>query len=828
MKLSYSWLCDRLKDAPEPQIIADKLTSLGLEVEEMTDCDAAFDHFQVAEILTADDHPDADKLHVCKVRFDPKQEPTQIVCGAPNARPGVKVILARPGAVVPNGGFTIKVGSIRGVESQGMMCSWRELGLGQDDEGIAELSSDAPVGMPLAQYRDLGGTVMEIGLTPNRGDALSVLGIARELAAAGMGTIKTVDTSAVKEESTGKITLASNLSDASVSGRYVEGVKNTPSPDWLCDRLRTMDSKSQGSIVDVTNYVLFDLGRPMHAFDADKISDGLTLDHAKKGEKFEALNGETYTLEDGDIVFRDGKGNVTSLAGIIGGKASSVTQETKNIFLETSCLDPRKISQTARRLRISTDASHRFERGVDPENVKLAIDTAARLIIKISGGKAGSLQEAGKTPTWKRMISVRPQEINEIIGRTIPVSDLTKLAEQLGFQVIKKAADVLELQVPSWRNDIASIFNELARDPSLPKLDEKKKQEIDRISAEHEFAGEVARHLDMSSYPRLISEQDEDSQVGKKSLKSDADARYQRDTFLRSFLASRGLYEIVGFSFTGSEKAKLFEDTHRADTIMNPLSKDLTQMRPTLLPNMLEALSKNIARGCGERAETCFFEIGPAFGAKGHRLMATGIRGGFKPRSLERKREEFSWKDVKEDAMLALEEMGISASSLGVEKGAPSYFHPGRSGKIMLGPKNVLGYFGQLHPDLCEAFDIDNAVSAFELDLQNVPLPKKRKSTAALPDLQPIRKDVAFIVDKDVPVEKIVKAIAGADRKHIQEVSLFDVFEGGSLEQGKKSVAAEIVFQPQKVSFTDEEIALKLDMVSQSVNKACGGILRDK
>ncbi len=802
MKFTLSWLKDHLDTNASLDEIVEALTMIGLEVEEVDDR-AQYQPFTIARVISAEQHPDADRLRVLSVdKGDGK--PIQVVCGAPNARAGLIGAFAGPGTYVPGLDVTLSVGNIRGVESHGMMCSERELNMSDEHDGIIELAQDAPVGTPFADYAGLNDPVIEIGITPNRPDALGVAGIARDLEAYGIGKIKPVSITRPKDEFPCPVDVKLEFDGESLCPafglRYVKGVKNGPSPQWMQQRLLAIGLRPISALVDITNYVTFDLGRPLHVFDADKVAGNLVVRRARGGEEFTGLDGKDYKLNSSNCVIADDNG-VESLAGIMGGEASGCSEDTVNVLVESALWDAMNIARSGRDLGIITDARYRFERGVDPEMMEPGLDHATNLVIELCGGQASSAIIAGKIPEPDLMIDFPVNEVKRLTGIELPAEDMADILARLGFEN-HFGKNSLRVKVPSWRPDIEGKADLV--------------EEIMRIHGVNNIAPEPL--------PALAG-------VGQKILTVSQSRRKNA----KRALAARGMLEAVTWSFISRSQALMFGGGKPELALANPISSDLSDMRPSLLPNLISAGKRNGDRGNGNVA---LFEVGAVFHgdepenqmnyAGGLRTGSAGLTGA--GRNWQSNAGNVSVFDAKADALCVLEACGMDVGNIQIVAGASDWYHPGRSGTIQLGPKMILGHFGEMHPLTLEAWDISGPVCGFEICLDNLPQPRKKPSISKPPleisDLQSVKRDFAFIVDKDVQSALLVRAIAGANRKLITNVQVFDVFEGASLGEDKKSVAIEVTMQPVVKTLTDEEIDAVSNIIIQNVGKSVGGVLR--
>lgn len=819
MKFTLSWLREHLDFTASLDEIVGKLNAIGLEVESVENPADSLRGFRVAKILEAHRHPDADRLQVCTVAAGGGYEKVQVVCGAPNARTGLHVIFAPPGTYIPGSDITIKAGKIRGQESGGMLCSLRELGLGAESDGIAELPETVVLGQSYVDYAHLDDPVIDISITPNRGDALSVRGIARDLAAAGLGHLKPWLVETVEGRFASPITWDIQYDSACpfIAGRFVRGVKNGPSPDWLRQRLESIGLKPISALVDITNFLNFDLGRPLHVFDADRIG-GTTLSLTRAArETFRALDGRDLVLGTDDLVIADSAG-VQSLAGLIGGEATGVSDETTDVFIEAALFDPVRIALTGRRLGIHTDARQRFERGIDPALVLSGLEAATQLILSICGGEASETTSAGTIPPWQREAWLRFERLETLGGASIAPQEATRILEHLGFEVREQEEGRACFAVPSWRNDVATGVM-LDQAPHLdPQQAETAAASVQAIEAENDLIEEVLRihGLDsISAQPLPMS----------TALAAPAVTPAQKRLGeLRRLCALRGLVETVGFSFVSHEDALLFGGAPEGLRLLNPIASDLNQMRPTPLINLVRAWQRNAARGLSDAA---LLELGPSFHADGQKLVLAGLRGGETPRLPGARAHGMTLWDAKADLMAALDALKLPAEALSVTADAPGYYHPGRSGAVRQGPKTVLGYFGEIHPRVMRAMGIDSTLVAFEITLDAVPLPKvRRRQPPVLSAFQPVSRDFAFIVAPGVEAQAVLRAARGAERSLISDVRLFDVYEGGSLEPGQRSLGIEVTLQPVKASLTDDEIDAVSEKIIAAVAKATGATLR--
>ena len=821
MKFTLSWLKTHLDTTASLTEITDTLTRIGLELEGVEDRGAALAPFRIAHVVEAAPHPNADRLRVCRVDAGDGTLST-VVCGAPNARTGLKGVFAAAGSFIPGTGVTLKIGEIRGVQSAGMLLSAREMGLGDDHSGIIELPEDAPVGMPYARWAGLDDPVIDISVTPNRGDALAVRGVARDLAAAGLGTLKPFTPEKVPSTFASPLVWCIDMPEACpwVLGRAVRGLRNGPSPQWLQDRLLSIGLRPINALVDITNFFTIDLGRPLHVFDADKVHGGGLLFRPGDGETFRALNGKDYTVGPEDCVIADARGP-QSLAGVVGGEATGSDENTTTVFVECALFDPVRVALTGRRYGISSDARQRFERGIDPALMPDAIEAATRLIIDLCGGEASEVVAAGAEPAWQRQATLRFARLRDFGGLDVPADEAVESLQRLGFTVAARDAEQVTVQVPPWRNDVAG-GTALDPAPDLPPDRAAKAAEgRDTMEAECDLVEEVLRLRGLDAVPAVSLPRA--APVPGRTFSP----RQSRSALARRTLADRGLAECVTFSFMERRVAALFGSAPESLHLENPIASDLDQMRPTPVATLALAAQRNAARGWGDVG---LFEVGPAFEdptPEGHRWLAGGVRVGATPRSWIVPARGVDAMDAKGDAWTVLTALGVPLEALTVTADAPGFYHPGRSGVVRQGPKTVLATFGELHPRVLAALDLAGPAVAFEVFLDAIPDPKRRKKTAPdLPAFHPVRRDFAFVVNASVAAEAVLRAARGAERTLVAGVTLFDLYEGDKLEAGKKSLAIEVVFQPRERTLTDAEIEAACQKVVAAVAKATGAVLR--
>ena len=803
MKFTLPWLKDHLETDASLGEIVDKLTMIGLEVENVEDKADLLKPFVIASVISAEKHPNADRLKVCMVDIG-DGKPIQVVCGAPNARTGMKGVFSAPGTFIPGKNITLTVGTIRGVESRGMLCSAAELMISDDHEGVIDLPADAPVGKSYVEWAGASEPVIEINLTPNRPDCTGVSGIARDLGATSIGTYKDKIPKPAKSSfpCPVKVTLDFGKTPSLCPAfglRLVRGVKNSPSPDWLQKQLTAIGLRPINALVDITNFITFDRGRPLHVFDADKVHGNLAVRRAKNGEKLLALDGKTYTLDEAVCVIADEKG-VESLSGIMGGEATGCSETTTNVLVESALWDEFNIAQTGRKLGINSDARYRFERGVDPAFMLPGLELATQMVLDLCGGEASEIIVAGDPTPKEKIIDFPLSELPRLTGLKLPLADLRRVLEKLGFFTAGQGERV-KVAVPSWRPDIhgrADIVEELVRIVG-----------VDRVPSTR-FVREQARK------PVLTAIQN-------------------RTRKAKRALAARGLLEAVTWSFVSKREAELFGGGGPELALANPIAAELSDMRPSLIPGLIMAAQRNADRAF---PDTAVFEVGQIF--KGDKpadqlTAASGLRRGLaRPSGSGRHWSDKSGPvdvfDVKADAFAVLAASGTPMQALQVVPGGPAWFHPGRSGTIQIGPQNVLGHFGELHPRAVAGLKAEGPLVAFEVILEKIPEPKARPTRAKplldVSPFQPVERDFAFVVDSSVKAADIVRTAQNADKKLISNVVVFDVYEGKGIDPGKKSIAIAVTIQPREKTMTDAEIEALAGKIVAEVTKRTGGVLR--
>ncbi len=801
MKFTLNWLKRHLETTATLDEICETLTAIGLEVEDVRDPAAALAPFKVAYVESAEKHPDADKLKVCRVKT--ASGTLQVVCGAPNARTGMKGIFAPEGTYIPGLDVTLKKASIRGVESNGMLVSEREMQLSEEHEGIIEVDERFEIGTPMAEVFGLNDPVIEINLTPNRADCAGVRGIARDLAAAGLGTLKPLDAAPVKGGFEPPVTVS--IEDAEgcpqFLGRYVKGVKNGPSPAWLQTLLKSVGLRPISALVDITNFMNMDHGRPLHVYDADKLRGNIAVRATKGGEAIDALNDKSYEAVPGAVGIFDDSGLI-GLGGIVGGVSTGCTDETVNVYIEAAYFAPERIARTGRDMEIISDARYRFERGVDPAFTATGMEIATALVLDICGGQASNVVQAGKAPDAQKTIAYEPGYFKTLLGFDVAEDEQVKILSTLGFEA-KKSGKGYDVHVPSWRGDVegkADLAEEIVRIHGFDK--------IPSVSVRSEGTVSASAETPLLSKTRQA----------------------------RGALAAAGLDECVTWSFLSRRQAEMFgmNDNAQLDslTLKNPISSDLDVMRPSILPNLIVAAAQNEARGYRDAA---LFEVGPVFASvkpEGQSITAAGIRmgkAGNRNWSDANAARNIDAYDAKADALAALAACGAPAESAQITRDAPGYYHPGRSGAICLG-KNVIACFGEIHPAVLDEMDIKSPVAGFEVFLQNIPEARKKsgteKSLLKLEALQPLSRDFAFVVDENVSADTLIRAAKAADKKLIKDAYVFDVYAGQGVEPGKKSLALSITIQPAEKTLTDAELEALSQAVTTSVIEKTGGVLR--
>ena len=804
MKFTLSWLREHLDTTASLDAIVNKLTMIGLEVESVEDKGKLLAPYVIARVVEAKQHPNADRLRVCMVDTG-SGDPVQVVCGAPNARTGMIGVFVPPGAFIPGKNMTLQVGTIRGVESRGMLVSEFELQISDDHEGIIDLPADAPVGERYAKYAGLDDPVIDINLTPNRPDCTGVNGIARDLAATDIGVLKERAPKPVKGEFPCPVAVKLDFAPSpslcpAFALRLVRGVKNGASPAWLQKRLKAIGLRPINALVDITNFITYDRGRPLHVFDARKVKGNLVVRRAQNGETLTALDGKTYTLDNAMCVIADDNGP-ESLSGIMGGEHSGCDENTTDVLVESALWEPLNIAQTGRKLGINSDARYRFERGVDPNFMLPGLELATQMVMELCGGTPSEITVAGKAEAPDKAIDFPVTELKRLTGLELPLAEIRRVLSRLGFFVAGQDRSA-KVAPPSWRPDIegkADLVEEIVRIVG-----------VDRVPSTPFDRGDAPRK------PVLTSLQ----------------VRTRR---AKRALAARGLTEAVTWSFISKAQAELFGGGQAALALANPIAAELSDMRPSLIAGLVAAAQKNADRGFPDVA---LFEVGQIFRGdqpEDQFTAAAGVRRALAKasgigRHWSAKSAAVDAFDAKADALAVLAAAGAPAQAMQVVPGGPAWFHPGRSGTIQIGPQNVLGHFGELHPRALAALDAEGPIAAFEVILEKIPeakaKPTRAKPVLELSQFQPVTRDFAFVVDRKVNAADIVRTAQAADRKLIAGVSVFDVYEGQGIEPGKKSVAIAVTIQPREKTMTEQEIDALAAKIVAEVGKRTGGVLR--
>ncbi len=796
MKITSSWLKDHLKTNANIEKIVSTLNNIGLEVESVGSADKN-NFFLVAKIIKAEKHPNADKLKLCDVDIG-SGKIVKVVCGASNARDGLLTVYAGPGAIIPKNQLKIKVTNIRGIDSYGMLCSESELGLSDESQGITELDSKKfKVGS--SYFKNNSEPAIDISITPNRSDCQGVRGIARDLSTAGLG--KLIDLEQIKLKTNiknpFKVILQSNSGCSSFAHCYIEGIKNSESPKWLKDKLIAVGMNPISAVVDITNYIMLDLNRPLHAYDADKIEKKVIVRASRKGEKFSALDNNTYSLEEGACLITNEK-EILGLGGVIGGESSSISLDTKNIFLESALFDPVKISKIAKKLGINSDAKFRFERGVDPNGMEYGLKLAAKIIHKICGGKISNLIISGENNFKNKQIKFNSDNFEKIIGSKISPAEIKKILNNLGFK-LKESKNIYSVTIPTWRPDI--------------------KEEVDIVE-------ELIRIRGYDKIQLIKPEMDSSKDVltGKQKL----------HRFTQRSIANKGFMETITYSFTNSKIDSLFGLHNKSLVITNPISNDLDTLRSSIFSNLLIHIKNNIHRSFEDQK---IFESGPVFfGSKPGEQIAVigGIQIGkiYRKNWLEKDKEVDVF-EIKDCVYKTLIELGIHEQDLTVIQESETYYHPGRSGKFYLNFNKQLpiANFGEINPKIVKELDIKNGpIFGFQIFLNNIPVINKqntkKKIKYSVSNFQKIERDFAFIVDKKFEAEKIVNSLLNVDKKLIKKIRIFDVFQGGNIEKNKKSIALNLLIQSQDKTLKDKEIDELSDKIIQTMQKSFDATLR--
>lgn len=792
MKFTLSWLKQHLETNSDIETILKKLTNIGLEVESSYNPSEALNGFIAAKIISTKPHPDADRLQLCLI--DTGTEEIEIVCGAKNAKEGLTTIYAPVGSTIPSSGMKLKKAKIRGIESSGMLCSEKELNLGDDSEGITELSGQISPGTSISKALDINDTYVEIAITPNRPDCLGIRGIARDLAAAGLGELikeKQIKISASKENLPVFIDTENNFEGCTIfAGRLIKNITNNKSPDWLVKRLESIGIKSINCLVDITNFINFDRGRPLHVYDANKINNKIGARDAKVGEKILALDGKDYELKPGMCVIADNE-KVLGIGGIMGGNESGSTIETNDVFIESAYFDPIKTALSGRALNIISDSRYRFERGVDPEYVIEGLNLATQMILDLCGGEAGEISLVDNLKFQPKKIKFDPKLVKKLTGIEIPNDKIVKILESLGFDI----SNSWNVVVPSWRPDIYGEADLV--------------EEIVRIFGLDNIESEPLLNLDQPTKPILTKKQ--------KQIK-----------MIKRSIASKGLMETISYSFINNKESLNFGGGSSSLKIVNPISDELSEMRPTPLASLVSIADENFKKGY---TDIGIFEVGPGFlGVEQDEqiTIASGLRIGTHRSEGSGKDwqgfQKVSVFDAKEDVISVLELLNLNLESHKVERTAPDHYHPGRSGQIVTGGGDILASFGELHPKIIKTKDFKVAV-AFEIYIDAINKQKIKSNLKIAPEisnLQPLKRDFSFVVSSDTEAQTIINTAKQSDKSFIKDVKIFDQFLG----ENEKSIAIEVIIQPKEVTLTDEQIESISKKIIKSVEDKTKGKLR--
>lgn len=807
MKFTLNWLKEYLDTNASLNEICEKLDQIGLEVEEVIDNGEIYKNFNSVVIEDIENHPDSDHLHICKVRCA-NRELLQIVCGAPNARKGLKTILAPIGSIIPNGGFKISKSKIRGVESCGMMCSEKELGLSNNHEGIIELDNNIQLGENIAKIKNIDDVVIDINITPNRGDCLGVYGIARDLSATGIGVLKPIK----DYEITSTITspLKCEIKDENCSEflfRYIKNVKNCQSPDWMQERLKAVGINPKTALVDITNYIMLVLNRPLHCYDADKLTGNFVIRKSNGGEKFLALNKTEYELGKDHTLISDTNNNILGLGGVIGGEYTSTSIDTTNIVLECAVFEPISIATTARYLGINTDAKYRYERGVDKSTGNFVINYATFLINSICGGENSEIisgVSSIKLNTYQeRTLDFDISNVELILGFKMERQEIIEVLNKLGYKVKENTnnLNILNLVIPSWRNDVLIKENVV--------------EDIIRI-----YGYENLKEIKINS-EKIAENNNTDNKLFHDKL-------WQ----ITSYLSSKGMKEVISWSFMNEDLANEFAVISNSLKLQNPMSSELSYMRPSIIPNLMSIAKYNQDRSI---ENISIFEKGKIFinqTPEGQKMVIAGLRTGLTcEKDIYGLSREFDIIDVKKDLFDILKMFNISTENLTITNEMPDYYHPARSGAVKLG-NNFIGIFGEIHPLKVNKIGLKHRINVFELYIDNLPKLKLEKSTQKRKftpnDLQPIKRDFAFIVGRELEIGNILNSVKKVSKDLITNINLFDIYQGENIDADKKSVAFSITIQPKEKVLTTEEIDAISDKIIQEITTKFKGILRDK
>ena len=802
MKFTFNWLLEHLDTDKTLEEITDKLSMIGLEVEDVTDKSKKLKDFIIAKVIDEKPHPNADRLKILSVD-DNSGDIHQVICGAPNAKKNLIGVFAKPGTYIPGIDLKLAVGKIRGENSFGMMCSERELEISDEHDGIIELDKSAKIGSNFLDWSGLGDPVITIGITPNRADCLGVRGIARDLAAAGFGNLKPLKIEEIEGsfKSPKQFIISNELNDSklvpSLSSRYFKKLNNCQSPKWMQQRLNAIGQRPISALVDITNYVMFDLNRPLHAYDGEKISgDKLEIRFAKENEVISTLNDKQYKLSNDDIIIADSQG-ADDLAGIMGGVRTGVSNETNEMFLEIAVFDPIKVSKTGRKINLNSDARYRFERGLDQDCPKWVHNYVTNLVLEICGGEVSYPQHIGTGINWKREIKFNTKRVYELTGVKVENKNISEILNALGFTLLKKD-DLWTVTPPPWRND---------------------------IDGSADLVEEVIRIYGYENIPeaKLFNE----NVIPKPAISREN----KRLLSIKSMLAGRGMNESITYSFLSSKEAKLFKENKIDDLILsNPISSDLNCMRPSLLPNLLSSCSRNFKKGFESAS---LFEVGPVFNGQmpeDQVIKISGLRyGKTGNKDWTNNSRDFDWLDAKADVEAVIKLCGLDPSKVQLKRSISNCYHSGRSGVFSLG-KNEVAQFGEIHPIILENFNLKLNVVGFEINIQNIPLPKKItsvKKLLILDTLQEVKREFSFIIDKNTSSGEITRCISSVEKDIIKEVRVFDVYEGKNIDKDKKSFGVTVIFQPKMQSFSDQQLEEFSKKIIGTIGDKLGGYLRD-
>ena len=800
MKLTWHWLLDHLQTDKNLSEIVETLPKLGLEVASVINLAEDLKEFISVKVLEVKKHPNADKLNLCKV-FDGNNT-FNVVCGAPNVKAGMIGVFANVETYVPGINLILKKTKIRGESSEGMLCSEKELTLSDNHEGIIELPKDSKIGLPVPDVMDLTDPIIEIEITPNRGDCLGVRGIARDLAAAGMGVLKDLEVIEVEGDFESIIDWKIDLNEdkknlcPKIFGRSFHNVVNVDSPSWLKKRLLAVDQRPISSLVDITNYIMIDIGRPLHAYDAEKIvGNTLTIKESKQGEKFFALNGNEYELDQGMLVISDDQG-IDDLAGIMGGERTGVTEHTTKMFLEAAIFDPISIANTGRKLNINSDARYRFERGLDYDSPDLVMHYAASMVNKICGGTYSKIVKFELVKETKSII-FNPNNTYKLTGVEIENQVAKSILEKLGFLITTKR-DIWSIIAPSWRPDIDGVSDIV--------------EEIIRVNG-YDYIPSIK--LPRKNY------------IAKPAMS----VKHRQISIASKILANRGYSEVITFSFLNGVMAKQFNGGIKELVLVNPISSELTHMRPSVIPTLLLAAQRNLNVGIDTLS---FFEVGPIFkGDKPDDQISTisGLRLGSKvKRDWKKSSEDFDFYDVKLDVLKTLEAIGVNINSLQTYENTPSYFHPGRSAVLKIGQK-LIANIGEIHPGITDFYGFEKSILAFEIFYENIPMPKKVKVSRPMLKMSPLQsvtREFAFVIDETTPAEKIAQIAKLTNKDLIKDVLIFDIYKGKNIPDGKKSIAIKVIIQPKLDTLTDEDLEKISSDLINVIDKKLSGSLRSQ